>query len=270
MKHHSHMKTLKTSLLISTYNSPDYLRLCLKSILQQKRLPDEIVIADDGSGDATRKVIENFSNESSVAVKHIWHPDKGFRLSTIRNKAILATEHDYIIQIDGDIILHPLFVDDHIRFSKPGHFGGGARSYITPDYSNYILKNGTFEHTALRGNITKRHNGIRIPIATQLLKSLRHQNSHRILGCNMAYWRADAMDINGYNEDIVGWGREDSEFAVRLLNAGKRRLDLRFSAIEYHINHPTSDRQNFMTNDAILTNAITEKIRYIPNGIIKR
>lgn len=53
------MENIKTSLIVSTYNRPDALFLCLESIKRQKLLPDEVIVGDDGSTDETKEVIEN-------------------------------------------------------------------------------------------------------------------------------------------------------------------------------------------------------------------
>lgn len=113
---------IKTSLLISTYNWCEALNLCLNSVLQQSQQPDEIVIADDGSREDTKLIITEFSKKSSTPVIHVWHEDIGFRKTIILNKAIAKCSADYIIQIDGDLILHKHFIKDHIRFARANMF----------------------------------------------------------------------------------------------------------------------------------------------------
>ena len=97
---------MKTALLIPTYNWPEALELVLKSALLQTRLPNEIIIADDGSNDKTKSLIEQFNQKSKISIHHIWQEDDGFRKSKILNKAIATATADYIIQVDGDCILH--------------------------------------------------------------------------------------------------------------------------------------------------------------------
>lgn len=263
------MKPKKVSLLISTYNSPDYLRLSLKSVLFQTRLPDEIVIADDGSGESTRDVIESFRAISRVPVKHIWHPDEGFRLAAIRNKAIAEISGDYIIQIDGDIILHPEFIADHMRFCRKGYFAGGTRAFINQTYSSIILKSKKFTYPGLRQHLGKSRKAFRSPIISIALCRILHMDPYKTGGCNMAYWKSDAISINGYNEDMTGWGCEDSEFAIRLHNSGVKKLTIRYSAIEFHIEHPDNSRSKYSDNSDMVSKAITQKLTYIPNGIVK-
>ena len=77
---------ISTSLIISTYNRSDALELCVKSVLRQSLLPDEIIIADDGSKEDTRELIHQLAASSEVPIIHVWHEDLGFRLASIRNK----------------------------------------------------------------------------------------------------------------------------------------------------------------------------------------
>jgi len=76
-----------------------------------------------------------------------------------------------------------------------------------------------------------------------------------VRGCNLAIWREHLVQTNGYNEAFVGWGREDSELAVRLMNSGVQRLDLRGWALCYHLWHPPADRATLAANDQLLAEA---------------
>src|SRR4051812_45707010 len=97
------------SLIIATYNWPQALELCLLSIMNQEVMPKEVVIADDGSKEETRNIVEQFREKLAIPVIHIWQPDKGFQLGKIRNKAMAAASGEYLIQVDGDLILHSAF-----------------------------------------------------------------------------------------------------------------------------------------------------------------
>ena len=121
---------MKTALLISTYNWPEALELVLKSILKQSQFPDEILIADDGSKEDTRSLIESYKNKIAIPVIHFWQEDEGFKKSHILNKAIANSKVDYIIQIDGDCIMHKDFVKDHISRAEESVFLFGSRVNI--------------------------------------------------------------------------------------------------------------------------------------------
>ena len=116
-----------SSLVIATYNWPDALALVLQSVRAQRVFPTEVVIADDGSGAATRALIEREAATFPVPLRHVWHDDTGFRLGTIRNKAMAAAAGAYLIQLDGDMVLHPAFVESHLAFAMPGTYVQGSR-----------------------------------------------------------------------------------------------------------------------------------------------
>ena len=130
---------MTSALLISTYNWPEALSLILKSVAGQVVSPDVVLIADDGSDNATKAVIEDFKQRSTLQIRHIWHPDKGFRKSSILNQAIAACAVDYIIQIDGDCLLHPNFVEDHLRAAKQGVFLAGSRINIKDTFRDALF-----------------------------------------------------------------------------------------------------------------------------------
>ncbi len=252
---------MKASLIISTYNWPEALNLCLLSVFQQSRLPDEIIIADDGSRHQTRELIKNFQSISPVPITHVWHPDEGFQLSAIRNKGILVATGDYIIQIDGDLILHPDFIKDHLELATKGKFVSGSRLLLPKDFSAGLLQEKKLpsNYTLLRMG-DNRLNGIRIPFLTKYLSGIYKKNKpYYVKGCNMAFWRDDLLAVNGYNEGISGWGKEDSEIAVRLINYGINRLFLKFGGICYHLFHPEASRDRENLNDQILIETLDNK-----------
>ena len=157
---------ISTSLIISTYNRSDALELCVKSVLRQSLLPDEIIIADDGSKEDTGELIHQLAASSEVPIIHVWHEDLGFRLASIRNKAIAKASKEYIIQIDGDIVLHKDFVKDHVRFAKKGSFVTGSRVLIREGLTRKDVFGGI-------GTLNTRH-GKRVQM-TAVTRQLRYR-----------------------------------------------------------------------------------------------
>lgn len=239
---------MKISLLIATYNWPEALDLCLKSVAAQSTPPHEILIADDGSGAPTRRLVEEFARTSAVPVRHIWHEDDGFRLTVIRNKAIAAAEGDYIVQIDGDVILHRHFIRDHAAFAERGAFVSGSRAMIGRKLAARLLRTGCARVAWYTPGMEHILNGIRIPALRSIFKEKRGDH---IRGCNMAFWRDDLLAVNGYNEEMTGWGHEDSELVARLRNRGVRQHTLKFAGFVFHIWHPLSSREKELTNQAV-------------------
>jgi glycosyltransferase involved in cell wall biosynthesis len=262
------MKRIKTSLAISTYNWPQALNLCLLSVKKQKLMPDEVIIADDGSKEDTRILVERFQKDFPVPLKHVWQPDEGFQLSKIRNRAIAAAQHEYVIQIDGDLILHPMFVADHVAFSKPHTFVSGSRVMLGPALSANMLHTGATRINLLQNDIRNKNNGWRIGFLRNYLGE--RYKIHDILylrGCNMAFWREDLIKVNGFNESFTGWGREDNEIAVRLINSGISKRIIKFGGVVYHIYHPEKARTDLSKNDAMLNVAIEKKLTYCDLGV---
>lgn len=258
------------TLLISTYNWPEALELVLLSILAQTRMPDEIVIADDGSSDDTRDLVAKYRKLFQIKVIHVWHEDRGFRLAKIRNMAIAKASCDYIVQIDGDIIIHPRFIEDHINFSVPGSFVRASRIYIDPEVSKEMLTKKTYGINAFSKGVTNFFSALRVPILWKLFET-NYKNvgdeRYEIHGCNMAYWREDAIKVNGYNELFNGWGPEDKEFIARLLNSGVQKRFIKLGAIAFHIYHKENQRTFLAENVSTFKECIVKKSTFCEKGI---
>ena len=258
------------SLIIATYNWPSALRLCLDSVLAQVVMPDEIIIADDGSGEETASVIKEYQSQFSIPLKHIWQPDDGYQLARIRNKAFAAASSEYMVQVDGDLILQPYFIADHLRFCKKGTFVSGARAWIDEEFSKKIIRSLDASEISIgSAHVRKKFNAVRshfLSTANYLFQRTG-KSFHYVLGCNMAFWKKDLEKVNGYNEAFTGWGKEDNDLAVRLMNAGIKLRFVKFSAIVYHLHHKISDRPHFAENDALFKKSIQNKITYVEKGI---
>lgn len=260
----------RTSLIISTYNWPEALQLCLKSVLRQKFKPDEIIIADDGSDNRTKNVIDQFKDIAAAPVKHVWHSDEGFRLAAIRNKAIAAANGDYIIQIDGDMLLHPYFITDHVNFAKRKTFVRASRIYMNATLSNKKLSEQQAKVNLFDKGISNTTSAVRLPFLWSLFEtSYKNKGDERyeIHGCNMAFWKEDAILVNGYNESFNGWGPEDKEFVARLLNAGLQKRFLKLGGIAYHIFHEEKPKDRLDINEQLLKQAIHSNINFCSQGI---
>ncbi len=262
------MGMISTALIVSTYNWPDALKLCLLSIKNQTRLPDEIIIADDGSTEETKFLLEDFKKSFDIPLIHVWQPDEGFQLSRIRNKAIARASKDYIIQIDGDLILHKKFIADHVNFAKSGSYATGSRVMINEEFSQKLLKQQQIDISIFSQGLSNVSNGIRNSfLKNYLANRYRISDMYYMRGCNMAFWRNDLLKVNGYNEEFIGWGREDNEIAVRLINLGVSKRVLKFGAVVFHIHHKVTPRSSLEKNDQMLFAAIKNKTVRISKGV---
>lgn len=261
---------ITSSLIITTYNRPDALELVLLSILKQKKLPNEVIIADDGSTDSTRNLITHYQTIFPIPLIHSWQADEGFRAASSRNLAIKKTQFEYIIMIDGDMILEPHFILDHVNSAKKGFFIQGRRVLLDKVLTELALKENKIKFHFLESHLSNRLNAIRCPLFSKIVTpALSKKDTSSVRSCNFSLWKKDILKVNGFNEDFIGWGREDSELVVRLMNLGITRLDLRFGGIGYHLFHPDNTRQMLLQNDQLLQNAITQKWVRCQNGIDK-
>ncbi|MCL2289671.1 MAG: glycosyltransferase family 2 protein [Bacteroidetes bacterium] len=258
------------ALCITTYNSPNYLEVVLKSVLAQSTLPKEVIIADDGSGESTRLLVEQYKAIFPIPLLHCWHPDEGFRVAKIRNKAILVSQSDYLIFIDGDMALHPHFIRDHTKNYKPQYFTQGSRVLVSKEVSEQRLCSKNIHFYFFSKGITNRINTLSVSWLSQIITPFYGAKDHAgVRSCNLAFWKQDAVAINGFNEDFEGWGREDSEFVVRLLNNGVKRQNLKLGGVGFHIWHPESSKQLLQKNQTLLDEAIIEEKKWCKNGLMK-
>lgn len=258
-------QSIKVTLLISTYNWKEALSLCLKAVTMQTRMPDEIVIADDGSGNDTREVIDHFRQRCQVPVIHCWQEDKGFRKTRILNYAISQSTGDYIIQIDGDIIIDHHFIADHLNQMRPHTFLRGSRAGLPEGFTRQVLADGQIDFTVFSRHLHNRFNAVRSRILAFFL-CRRSNDVRHVKGCNTSFWREDFVAVNGYNNDLSGWGHEDIELAARLYNNGTQLRIVKSLAIGYHLYHKFYSRDKEAGNLASYEEVIKQKIRYCNNG----
>jgi len=129
------------SVIISTYNSPEWLKKVLWGYNAQNYRMFEVLIADDGSSQDTLDMIEEMKKEVFFSITHVWHPDNGFQKTIILNKAILASTTNYIIMSDGDCIPRPDFVETHVKYREEGFFLSGGYHKLPLELSIKINKN---------------------------------------------------------------------------------------------------------------------------------
>jgi glycosyltransferase involved in cell wall biosynthesis len=261
------MKKLPScSLVTPTYNWPEALELLLLSVLNQTVLPNEVIIANDGSREDTKQLIEVFQKKFPVPLIHIWHEDIKNRKPRIMNKAIAAAKYDYIVEIDGDIIMNKHFVEDHLTFAAKGHYLFGSRVNIQEQILPELFSKKIIDFNLFSKGIKKRGRTIRIPFLMNFAKSV-DKRSRKLRGCNMSFWKEDFIKINGFNEGLVGWGIDDSEMIQRLHNIGIKGKRLKYSGIAYHIYHKEQSKSHLEINNEIERQTTEKKLTFIEKGI---
>lgn len=258
---------MKISLIVTTYNWEAALELALKSIARQSALPAEILVADDGSGPATAAMVRAWAQRLPVPLRHLWQQDEGFRLARSRNRAIAACRGDYVVIVDGDMILHREFIHDHARAARRGCFIQGVRLLAGPATTQRLLREQRLDLGLFSRDIRRRRHTIRNRALSWLLYQKNHTHQKAIRGSNQAYWRDDLLRVNGYDERMVGWGREDNELAARLYNIGIRRRNLKFAALAIHLHHTVRHPAGVNPNDRLLQVTIAERRTHCELGI---
>jgi len=255
-----------SSLITPTYNWPQALELLLLSVKRQTILPNEVIIADDGSRPETTELIKQFQKDFPVPLIHVWHEDIGNQKPKIMNKAMAMARYDYIIEIDGDIIMHPSFVEDHLKYAVKETYLFGSRVNIQKNILEYIFSKKIIFFNFFSKGIKKRGRTLRIPFFMNFAK-LHKKRSSKLRGCNMSFWKEDFIKINGFNEGLVGWGIDDSEMIQRLHNIGIQGKRLKNVAIAYHIYHKEQDKSHIEINHIIEKETTEKKIAFIEKGI---
>lgn len=259
---------MKISLLISTYNWLEALELVLLSLLNQTVMPDEILIADDGSREDTRDLILSFQKKLLIPLIHTWHEDDGFRKAIILNKAIAQSSGEYIIQVDGDCIMHRKFVEDHKLKAQQGMFIHGTRANIKEEFVEEIFSKQMIHFNYFSSKISNRSRTLYMPLLSYLNKrsDILPKN---VRGCNLSFWKEDFVAINGYDEDFVGWGYEDLDIVARMMHNSVDALKVRDCAILFHIYHPELLRDRERSNSKLYEQVLNEKKVRCTNGIDK-
>ena len=255
------------SLLITTYNWPRALARTLDSVRRQSRLPDEVVIADDGSGPETRALLQRCAADFPTPLRHVWQQDLGFRAARARNLAISAAGGQYIVLLDGDMVLHPRFIADHLAAASPGHFVQGSRVLMSSQFSERMLSDPSLQPGFSSGGIKRRRHTLRLPLLSKLYMRLRGSRPGMIKTCNQGWWRDDLIRLNGFDERMHGWGREDEELALRAMHAGIGCRHLRLSALGFHLHHQERHQDGESANDGYLAQSRAQRLIRCQAGI---
>ena len=238
-------------LVVTTHERPDALARVLDAVATQSRPPDELIVADDGSGPATAGVVARHAARAAYPVLHEWQAHAGFRAGRIRNAAIARSRCEYVVLLDGDMVVHPDFLADHLALARPGYFSQGVRILLDAQATLRML-DGTSGLPSLLSpglGIARRTYGLRSPALARAVRRLAN-TVVAVKACNQGFWRDDLVAVNGFDEAMTGWGSEDKELCARLENAGIRQQTLLFAAVAWHLGHPPAARASAEANHA--------------------
>ena len=247
---------MKISVIVATYNRVDALNLVLQSLETQGDRNFEVIIADDGSRKDTQEFITHYASTSKLAIKHVWHEDKGFRLALIRNLATAAATGEYLIFLDGDCIVQPDFVARHRELAQKGFLITGSRVLLNEKLTQELIASAHWDYKLfcsklleyrLSGGINK-YWPLKFKFGNGTWRDYKKFVWRRIKGCNLACWKADALAINGFDETMTGWGHEDADFVFRMQHQHIQRKSGSWSTEVLHLFHKMNDQSNAAEN----------------------
>lgn len=266
------------SVIISTYNSEEWLEKVLLGYACQDTSDFEVVIADDGSKQPTFDLIDRLKTEVPYTIQHIWQEDDGFQKSRILNKALVATKADYVLMSDGDCIPRKDFVSVHLKFREKGYFLSGGYFMLPMSISKKITKSNIIAQDCFRVDWLK-ENGLDSSFKTNKLtaKGFKENLLNKITptnaswnGHNASGWKEDLIAVNGFDERMQ-YGGQDREIGERLMNRGIKSKQIRYSAICVHLDHPRGykTKESIDKNLAIRAATKKEKKKWTNFGIKK-
>jgi len=250
---------MRISVAVITYNWPEALERVLQALAVQTELPYEVIVTDDGSQPATRELLQRMAVDYPVRLVHLWQPDDGARMGRARNRAIAAAQGDYVVLLDGDMVAERHFIADHRTFARRGCFLQGSRVLTDAGLTQRLLDGHQLIPGFFSRGIERRRHTLHLPLLAHCYAK-PGSKQRGIKSCNMSFWRDDLLRLNGFNEAMTGWGREDTELAVRAFHAGLQRRDVRFSALATHLYHRTRKHVVGNPNDRIVEDTRSRKL----------
>jgi len=267
---------MKISVIMSTYNAEAWLEKVLWGFDNQTERDFEIIIADDGSRDTTKLLLERMKNEISIPIVHVWHADNGFQKSQILNKAIMASSADYLVFTDGDCIPRKDFIAVHDKRREQGYFLSGGYFKLPMSISELITKEDIY---AQRCFDLRWLNSKGLKSSAKNMKFIASGFLEKFLnfatptkptwnGHNASGWKKDLVAINGFNQEMQ-YGGQDRELGERLFNNGLKSKQIRYSAICLHLDHARGyvNEETWKKNFAIRQNTRQNKVIRTPVGI---
>lgn len=270
---------MKISVIVSTYNKPDWLKKVLWGYSVQNTSDFELIIADDGSGNETKELINSFKENFPVEIKHVWHDAPDYQRQKILNKAIVGSSFDYILFSDGDCIPRADFVSEHIKLSEKGRFLSGGYCKLPMETSLKITKydiekQNCFDTNWLK-NIEKLNwrNNLKLSAKkwNPSLMDFLTPSKPTFNNCNSSAWKKDLIDINGYDERMK-YGGPDRELGERLENNNIKGKSIRYQAICLHLDHERGyeNKESWQTNYSVRKEVKQKKLTWTDFGISKK
>lgn len=225
---------MKASLIISIYKNTQALKAVLDSLKRQTEQDIEVILSEDGNDAQMAAFIASY--DFSWPIQHLTQPDEGWRKEKALNKAVVAAKSDWLIFIDGDCVLHPRFIEYHVRYQQRGIMLAGKRVKLNPELSERCMKGEKFclfPYLFARRGCRYVEEAFYCKSAEWLRRKVKH-----LVGSNMSMSRADLIAINGFDENyVLPATGEDYDIEWRMIANGCKIVSLRNLAVQYHLYH---------------------------------
>lgn len=238
----------KCTVIVSVYKNTRFLRAVLDSLKWQTEQRLELIVSEDGESEEMKSFLGGYS--FPWRWQHLTQPDIGWRKNRALNRAILSAHAEQLIFIDGDCVLHPRFVEMHVRHFAPDAILTGKRVMLSKPLAQRVVDNPAFA-LRLQPYVWASlfcHRGVKRPEEGVFLSPdgllgfvPKRRRLNYLTGCNMSFSRQAIESINGFDEDYTSpaYG-EDTDLVWRFRMAGYHFTSLRNMAVEYHLWHPKS------------------------------
>ena len=238
-------RNIEIGVIVSSYQRPAHLMRTLTSIELQEGVEGkfEVVISDDGSEDETAELVQAFADRVNFPVTFVTHPHDGFQLARCRNEGAAASQARYILFVDGDCILPPDHLAEHLRRREVGVVMGGDCVRLDEEPSDQVtletLRQGLFPATPRAEKRRMRSQARK----AWFYNLIGHATKPKLIGNNIGIWWDDYQRLNGYDQNFVGWGCEDDDLRLRAHRAGLKVKSILRWTYTYHLWHPTEETQ---------------------------
>jgi glycosyltransferase involved in cell wall biosynthesis len=266
---------MKTSVIVCFYDRIDLLKCCLDALSLNTGHFDEVVVADDGSGEAVVKAFREMIPRYPFPILHAWHPREGARRSATRNNGIRHASGDYLVFVDADFTVLPGAIEAHARVARPGQFAAGRVKYTTREQGERILKEGAsaglleaiYRELPDKPILREHREFIRYGILRRL--GLAHAR-RQTFGGHFSVFKKDIEAVNGYDENYLGWGGEDQDMAHRLVLAGMSGKSVIRDARVLHVWHQREMGEKHWKEGSNVEYFLRERVpAFCGNGLIK-
>ena len=256
---------MKASLIISVYKDTEALLTILRSLEQQTEQDFEVIISEDGEDAQMAAIVASYTWRWPM--QHLTQADKGWRKERALNQAVAAAHSDWLVFIDGDCVLHPRFMEYHIRYQQRGIMLAGKRVKLNAALSERCKRQEKIcflPYLFWRRGCRYVEEAFLCRLAQWLRRPVKH-----LVGSNMSMSREDLLAINGFDENYTRPATgEDYDIEWRMEANGCRIVSLRNLAIQYHLYHPENWHEQ-SANVAYCRDKQQRNEICCPNGIRK-